>query len=117
MADRSGRIRRDPPRGRVEIAAGAGDTLTVVAKRADGSTAKVVFDECGIRVEGATLAADYAPSFRQTTNLRGDKLSFTFQGFRYEMGYRADVTPTPSGFTFRPRSGNIYLDLSLPDPE
>ena len=101
---------------RLDAAAGAGDTLAVVATRADGSTVKVVFDERGIRVEGATLAAAYAPAFRQTTNLRGDTLSFTFQGFRYEMGCRADVAPTPSGFTFRPRSGNIYLALSLPDP-
>ena len=100
---------------RLDASAGPDDTLAVVATRTDGSTAKIVFDERGIRVEGVTLAADYAPAFRQTTDLRGDKLSFEFQGFRYEVACQADITPTASGFTFRPRAGTLRLDLSLPN--
>ena len=48
-------------------------------------------------------------------NLRSGKLSFTFQGFRYEVGCAADVSPTDNGFTFQPRAGAIRLDLSLPE--
>ena len=100
---------------RLDASAGAGDTLAVVATRADGTTAKVVFDERGIRVEGATLTADYAPTFRQTINLRDGHLLFTFQDFRYKVGCKADVSPTASGFIFRPHAGAIRFDLSLPD--
>ena len=100
---------------RLDAAAGAGDTLAVIATRTDSSKVKVVFDERGIRVEGTTLAADYEPAFRQTINLRDGHLVFTFQGFRYKVGCKADVSPTASGFLFRPHAGAIHFDLSLLD--
>ena len=111
----SGVLALDGAFARLDASAGANDTLAIFATRADGSTAKVVFDERGIHVEGATLSATYAPAFRQTISLCNGKLSFTFQGFRYKVGCKADVSPTDSGFIFRPHDGAIRLDLSLAD--
>ena len=113
--DVSGVMSFDGDFKRLDAAAGTGDTLAVVASRTDGSKVKVVFDERAIRVEGATLAADYAPAFRQTITLRDGHLLFTFQNFRYKVGCEADVSPTASGFIFRSHAGAIRLDLSLPD--
>ena len=113
--DVSGVMSFDGAFSRLDASAGASDTLTVVATRTDGSKVKVIFDERGIRVEGATLRSDYAPAFRQTINLRDGHLLFTFQGFRYKVGCEADVSPTGSGFIFRPHAGAIRFDLSLPD--
>ena len=111
----SGVLALDGAFARLDASAGANDTLIVVATRTDGTKAKIVFDERGIHVEGASLSAAYAPAFRQTINLRNGKQSFTFQGFRYEVGCEADVSPTNDGFTFQPRAGAIRLDLSLSD--
>ena len=111
----SGVLAFDGAFARLDASAGANDTLAVVATRTDGSKVKVVFDERGIRVEGATLRSDYAPAFRQTISLRDGHLLFTFQGFRYKVGCKADVSSTDSGFIFRPHAGAIRLDLSLPD--
>jgi len=111
----SGILALDGAFARLDASAGANDTLTVVATRTDGSNAKVIFDERGILVEGTTLSVAYTPTFRQTINMRDGHLSFTFQDFRYEVGCDADVSPTDSGFIFRPHAGAIRLDLSLPD--
>ena len=111
----SGVLALDGSFARLDASADANDTLTVVASRTDGSKVNVVFDERGIRVEGATLRSGYAPAFCQTINLCDGHLLFTFQGFRYKVGYKADVSPTDSGFVFRPHAGAIRLDLSLPD--
>ena len=94
-----------------------GDRLAVVATRADGTTARIVFDERGISVDGTDMAVEYPQPFRAVARLHGGRLSFDFQGFRYAIGYEAEVEATHGGFAFRPTGGHIRLDLSLPDEE
>ena len=94
-----------------------GDRLAVVATRADGTTARIVFDERGISVDGTDMAVEYPQPFMAVARLHGGRLSFDFQGFRYAIGYEAEVEATHGGFAFRPTGGHIRLDLSLPDEE
>jgi hypothetical protein len=93
----------------IETAAEKGDVLVVRARRADGASAVVRFEEGRIVVTGSALYAEYKATFRKKIAVGDGALGFEFQGYRYQVPVKGDVKATSKGF--RINGDRIELDL------
>ena len=95
----------------IETAAEKGDVLVATAKRADGTSAMVRFEEGRIVVSGAeTLDAEYEAKFRKDLSVADGGIGFVFQGFRYRVPVCGSVQTTDKGF--RITGEKIEFDMS-----
>ena len=106
-SDASGVLVLDGEFVSIDAEAGADGALAVVAKRRDGSSAKVVFEEGRIVVSGASLDGEYAKDFRKSLAVRNGGVDFEFMGYRYRMPVCGDLRATGKGF--RAAGGEIVL--------
>ena len=84
--------------------------LVATAKRTDGTSAVVHFEEGRIVITGGCLASEYAADFRKALSVKADGVYFEFEGYRYRMPVRGKVRATEMGF--RIDGDRIELDLS-----
>ena len=94
----------------LETAAEGDSVLTVTATRADGTSAKVRFEEGRIVVTGCGLSGEYAADFRKTLSVVADGVDFEFGGYSYRVPVRGKTQATAKGF--RIDGDRIELDLT-----
>ena len=85
-------------------------TLVVTARRADGTTAVVRFEEGRIVVTGSALDAEYEETFRKRISFGDGVLGFVFEDYRYQVPVNGTVSVTPKGFHID--GERIELDLT-----
>jgi len=95
----------------LEVAAEDNRVLVVTAKRDDGTSAVVRFEEGRIVVTGSGLNAEYEDKFRKMISIGDGGIGFMFDGYRYHVPVKGDVKTTPKGF--RIDGDRIELDLTL----
>ena len=97
----------------LEADAEGDSVLVVTARRADGTSAVVRFEEGHIVVAGSSLDAEYEENFRRKIAIGDGGINFVFQGFRYRVPVCGAVQSTNKGF--RISGDRIELDLSCAD--
>ena len=95
----------------METASEGDSVLVVTAKRADGTSAVVRFEEGRIIITGSDLVSEYADGFRKTISIKPTDVGFVFECHTYNMPIVGKVSATKKGF--RIEGDRIELDLSV----